>query len=349
MTNIAEKSDGGECETLTIPNVTGLTRLDAAIAYANSGFYVLPVKLGKHPGSIVGRDWPELSTRCVDLIDCYWDRDPQPGIAIHTGKSHLIAFDLDADLIPDELAWLHDGVFQSTRGGRGQRGHYVFATDELFVSGDLKTAAGVSVGEIRSGNTVILAQPSPHPKADQGGQYLWITKGAVPPLPDIAREYLRTLGATKAVWSGNIEAPSALVGEALADWTRNRRPKALTGPVNFIRKARSGTRNLTRDALRIAASESRVGFYPFSKAVAAIGAAMLESYTQRGEPEKFSQHEFSRLVANGVGYALSRSRSEILTEATGDYRTGHRNGSGSRFAYRSVRGRFGYSAQKRRR
>ncbi|CAM3150756.1 hypothetical protein BST27_23365 [Mycobacterium intermedium] len=297
----------------------------------------------------MGRDWPELSTRDVEPIDCYWDRDPQPGIAVHIGKSGLIAFDLDVDLIPDELAWMRDGAFQSTRGGRGQRGHYVFATDEIFVSNDLKTAGGISVGEIRSGNTVILAQPSVHPKADQGGHYIWITKGAVAPLPDIAREYLRPLGTTKAGWSGSIEAPSALVVEALADWTRNRRPKALTGPVNFIRKARSGTRNLTRDALRVAASESRVGFYPVSTAVAVIGAAMLESYKQRGEPEKFSQHEFTRLVANRVGYALSRSRSEILTEATGDYGTGHRNGSGSRFAYRSARGRFGYSAQKRRR
>ncbi|WP_082950290.1 MULTISPECIES: bifunctional DNA primase/polymerase [unclassified Mycobacterium] len=347
MTTIADAATNDRGETPRIPDVTGLDSFQAALAYANAGLYVLPVKIGKHPGSVVGRDWPQQSTRDPDVIESYWDRPEQRGIALHTGKSNLIAFDLDVDVVADELDWLRTGLFQSTRGGRGARGHYVFASPEIFVSGALALSAGNLVGEIRSGNTVIIAEPSPHAKADEGGRYRWASHGDLPPLPDISHKYLTAYGTTRARWSGSIVASGELVIEALADWTGNSRPKALTGQVDWVRNARSGTRHRTLRACKIVASEARVGFYPLSAAVTAIGAAMMESYKRRGEPAKFDQHEFSRLVAGGVGYALSRSRKDILQEATGDYGKGTRNGSGAirRFAYRTQRGRFGYASQ----
>lgn len=349
MTIQPHSADSGQRETLSIPDVTGLDPLHAALEYAKAGVYVLPVKTGKHPGSIVKKDWPELSTRDPDVIESYWERHPQAGIAIHTGKSGLTAFDLDVDVIHDEIGWLQTGLFQRTRRGTTQRGHYVFASAETFVSGDLKLADGTTVGEIRSGNTVIMVEPSPHPKADtEGGEYRWASVGVVPPLPDVARAYVRPLGTTRALVAGTVEAPDELVAQALANWNRSRRRKALAGPVNAIRNHTSGTgtRALTRNALRIAASEARIGFYPLASAVEEIRAAMIESYENRGEPEKFSDAEFSRLVANGVGYAYSRSKREILAEATGDYGTGQRKGSKSRFCYRVQRGRFGYSSRK---
>jgi len=349
MTIQPQASVNGQLETPHIPDVSGSDSFHAALAYANAGLYVLPVKIGKHPGSAkaTGRGWPEKSTRDPDVVEYFWELNPDAGIALHTGKSNLIAFDLDVDVVPDELDWLRGGLFQSTRGGRGARGHYVFTSSEIFVSGALTLSDGTYVGEIRSGNTVIIAEPSRHAKANDGGRYLWITKGDVPPLPDIAHQYLTAYGATRARWSGSIEASGELVIEALANWTGNSRPKALTGQVDWVRNARSGTRHRTLRACKIVASEARVGFYPLSAAVTAIGAAMMESYKKRGEPAKFDQHEFSRLVAGGVGYALSRSRKDILQEATGDYGKGTRNGSGAirRFAYRTQRGRFGYARQ----
>lgn len=305
-------------DTLRIPDVSGLSTFEAALKYAECGLYVLPVKTGKHPGSAVGKDWPKQSSKDPDLIEYFWDLNPDAGIAIHTGKSGLVAFDLDIDVIPAELSWLKDGLFQHTRS-HGGRGHYVFASDEVFASTSLTLKSGAKVGEVRSGNTVIIAQPSPHAKADDGGQYLWATSGVVPELPQIARQYLRVLGTTKAGgWSDTFEASDELVKVALKNWTDNARPQVLDPLVNKVAHMSAATRNTTRDNLRIAACEARVGFYPLQTAVEKLRAAMRESYKKRSE-DNYSDQEFGRLVANGVGYALSRSFHEILTEADRDY------------------------------
>jgi AAA domain/Bifunctional DNA primase/polymerase, N-terminal len=183
-------SSGPADAALSIPDVTGLSPLEAALAYAAGGGYVLPVKAGKHPGSIVGTGWPHKSSRDPAQIRQWWTEHPDAGIALHAGRSGFTASDLDVDVIPDELAWLKDGLFQSTRGGRGARGHYVFASAETFTSGALRTADSTQVGEIRSGNTVIMVAPSPHPKAVDGGEYRWVTTGTVPDLRDEGRAAL---------------------------------------------------------------------------------------------------------------------------------------------------------------
>jgi hypothetical protein len=93
-------------------------------------------------------------------------------------------------------------------------GHYVFATMETFTSGKLKLSDGRVVGEIRSGNTVILTEPSPHPKADEGSEYRWITTGTVPPLPDEATVYLTTKAGGGSV--GSLVCGAHRVAPALA-------------------------------------------------------------------------------------------------------------------------------------
>lgn len=310
-----------------IPDVTDLSLFEAACVYAQNGLYVLPVKVGKHPGSIVGSEWQYQSTTDLDVIESYWDRHPQAGIALHTGKSGVVACDLDVDVLPDELAWLRAGLFQATRHGGSARGHYVFTSGQTFVCGKLSTADGTVVGDVRSGNSVIIAQPSPHAKADVGGRYRWQTTGAVPALPDAARRYVRVNGAT--VRGGvAVVATSERVAEALAQWSHDDRPNALAGPVNAIRSARGGTRDLVRDVLRFTAGEARIGFYPLARAVKEIKSAAVESYTQRGDSfdVHIGEYEFARLVGNGVGYALSRTVEEIEAEANGDYGQGRRYG-----------------------
>ncbi|BCP05627.1 bifunctional DNA primase/polymerase [Mycobacterium paraintracellulare] len=303
---------------VSVPDVSGLTLIDAALAYAHAGLAILPINDPKNPGSIVGKGWPQQSTKDVDVVEYFWDLNPDAGIAIHTGKSGLVAFDLDIDVIPAELNWLKEGLFQHTRLG-GERGHYVFASDETFISGKLALADGTTVGEVRSGNTVIIAEPSPHAKADAGGLYHWTTTGVVPALPQIARQYVRVLGTAKAgVWKNGFEATDELVLEALKDWADNSRPKALAGQVNKIRSAHTGTRDTTRDVLRVVAGEARIGFYPLTTAVESVREAMIASYEKRGE-DKFSDVEFGRLVKNGVGYALSRRPQEITDEANRNY------------------------------
>jgi len=204
---------GGTMTGPVIPDVTGETALGAALAYADAGLWLLPVASGKHPGSVVGSDWPDNSTRDPELIDAYWDRTRPHGIAVHLGRSRLVAVDLDIDVIPDELAWLRKGLFQSSRNGRGERGHYVFATTEVFRNVKVSLIDGTEVGDVKTGNAVILMQPSPHPKADDGGGYLWTQTGEVPELPDEGHTALAAL-STRA--GGDDAEP--INDEALSAW-----------------------------------------------------------------------------------------------------------------------------------
>lgn len=104
---------------------------------------------------------------------------------------------------------------------------------------------------------------------------------------------------------------------------RNARPKALQALVVKIRQARTGTRNLTRDYLRIAAGEARLGYYPFTTAVSQIKAAAKDSYAARGEPQSFDQSDFRRLVSNAVRCAMNRSLEDIQAEANRTYGSRH--------------------------
>ncbi|KAA0120827.1 hypothetical protein CIW51_05160 [Mycolicibacterium sp. P9-22] len=314
-----------ELACVAIPDVSGLSAYKAALAYADDGMYLLPVDPDdpKNPGSRVGKNWPAKSTRDPDTIEGYWDCDEPPLIAIHTGRSGLAAFDLDIDVLPDELAWMRSGRFQSTRIGDSERGHYVFASTKVFVSGKLTLTDGTHVGEIRSGNSVILTAPSRHAKADVGGRYLWQTTGPVLELPDVARRYLRPLttgavGSESAIQTGTQEQVAAFIkSTANAD----SRPNALTALVASIARQPSGTRDCVRDALRMAAGESRLGFYPYARAVAEIETAARESYAKRRESydEHIGSAGYVALVANGVAQAMARDIDAIRREATRDY------------------------------
>ncbi|WP_158230547.1 AAA family ATPase [Mycobacterium sp. shizuoka-1] len=303
----------------------------AAQRLAEGNCYVLPIDPAtpKNPGSIVGKGWPKRSTRDADTIEAYWDNDDPPSIAIHTGRSGLVAFDLDIDTMPEELAWLRTGRHQASREYASDRGHYVFASTETFISGDFKLSNGTQVGEIRSGNTVIVVEPSTHAKASQGGRYRWVTTGVVPDLPEVARAYL----TAKA--DGVEPATQTASREQVADFIESTantddRPNALTALVASVAKQNSGTRNCVRNALRIAAGESRLGYYPFARAIAQIERAARESYAKRGESyeAQIGANEFGRLVANAVGYALCRDLDSIRAEANRDYGSGPREFAG---------------------
>ncbi|MCH9734509.1 MAG: bifunctional DNA primase/polymerase [Actinomycetia bacterium] len=320
--------------TFQIPDVGQLSLEHAALTWGKRGFYVLPARPdGKSPGSYVGKGWPDQSTTDPEQIALWWDRWPNANIAIHTGASGLTFFDLDVDEIPEELAWLRTGIVQFSRAEivNSERGHYGFNTgDGIFTNGKLKLTDGTHVGEIRSGNTVIIVAPSKHPHAETtNAEYRWRTDdidAPIPKLPSEARKYLRLLGVKKpadpndtAVAGWCVEATDDTVNEAIAQWKNESRPKALRGPVNKVRNAESGTRDEVRDQLRVVAGEARIGFYPLADVIEQIRNAMIESYKNRGEPEKFDHGEFWRLVKNGVGYAMGRTLDEIKAEANRDY------------------------------
>ncbi|SIJ03577.1 Bifunctional DNA primase/polymerase, N-terminal [Mycobacteroides abscessus subsp. bolletii] len=347
---VTQSADNGQTKKLTrrktsnaatqtasarsVPDVAGLPLADAARAYGSAGLAVLPVNPArpKNPGSYVGKGWPDKSSSDAEQITAWWQRWPNASIAIHTGKSGLVAFDLDIDVLPDELAWMRDGLFQATRTC-GERGHYVFATADTFVSGHLALISGTVVGEVRSGNSVIVAAPSPHHKAKtEGGQYRWHRPGVIPALPEAAHTYLRTSAQRLSAQHQGVAEPitDETVRQFLAQATGNSRPKALAALTRKVAAARAGTRDEVRNTLRIAAGEARIGLYPFEDAIDEIESAARQSYEARGEDfdTHIGPHEYNRLVVNGVKFALSRPIEDLRAEANRQFGTDHRDSAG---------------------
>lgn len=175
----------------------------AAILYAECGWYVLPVDPAdaKNPGSRVGNGWQYQSSRDPAVIAAWWQLWPGSNLALHTGRSGAVAFDADhPENMPAVLRrYLAAAAFQPTRTA-GERGHYVFSCEPMrygcSLKGGLETDPGW--GEVKSGNSVIIAYPSLHPKAaTEGGQYGGFRPGAVPRLPDELAACLLPPGATR--------------------------------------------------------------------------------------------------------------------------------------------------------
>jgi hypothetical protein len=189
---------------LSVPELAGLSLQEAALAYAAAGWYVLPTDPAdiKNPGSVVGGNWHERSSRDPEQIRRWWAAGPPYGIALHCGRSGAIVFDLDVgslDLvrgfgrgdIADAL--LNAGAINGTRRD-GDRGHYIFLmpSDQQYGNG----AGGfMAWGEVRGKNGVIIAAPTPHPDAEsKGGDYNQRKAGVIGPLPDVLRECLTEAG-----------------------------------------------------------------------------------------------------------------------------------------------------------
>ncbi|MFZ0834896.1 MAG: bifunctional DNA primase/polymerase [Mycobacterium sp.] len=187
-----ERGDGGD---LTVPDVVGLSLEEAALAYAEAGWYVLPTDSAdiKNPGSVVGGRWHELSSRDPERIRRWWSANSNYGIALHCGRSGAVVFDLDSDdfeTVPGPFvdALQSADAIQLTRL-TGDRGHYVFA---MPPSESLSNRAGAfaAYGEVRGKNGVVIAAPTPHP---DGGDYHWAKTGpVVAPPPGALRECLST-------------------------------------------------------------------------------------------------------------------------------------------------------------
>jgi len=81
--------------TLSIPEIASdATVLDAALAYAEAGWFVLPVNGSKHAGSVLGRGWPDKSSRDPKQIAA-WFAGNNFGVALHVGRSGAVCLDID--------------------------------------------------------------------------------------------------------------------------------------------------------------------------------------------------------------------------------------------------------------
>jgi hypothetical protein len=161
---------------LAVPEISAdADVLTAALAYAEAGWYVLPVRLGtKDPGSVVGKRWQDKSSREPKQIIA-WFAGSTHDVALHCGRSGAIVFDVDNPTqLPEVLRrHLDRAPFQSTRPDVPGRGHYVFLQPRGRRIGNGIGRLGGAWGEVRGANGVIMAQPSHHP---DGGHYRWVRR-----------------------------------------------------------------------------------------------------------------------------------------------------------------------------
>ena len=302
---------------LRIPmGLASMSLLEAALAYADCGWFVLPA----HPNTKrpMGNEWQRRASRDPDQIRRWWAEDPRRGIALHVGRSGAVAFDLDkdslADLPPEMAEALRSGTVQRSRSGATDRGHYLFAIGDNESFGD-GAGAFAPYGEVKCAG-VIIAQPTPHMKADQGGRYSWPASGRVPALPPALRECLRAAPEREAapLTSRELEA-------FFETHTANDRPAALGWVVDkFVAEAdvSAGIHEAMRDVLPWAFREAVAGLYPAREAYARLEAAWEAAFLRRsanangsaGARERPAQNEFQELAEWAAAQAGLADRKE---------------------------------------
>lgn len=177
---------------LRVPKVTPDTPvLEAALAYADAGWYVIPVRRStKHPGSVLGKGWETKSSRDSAVIaDWFHPMNGPIEIALHCGRSGAVVIDVDDPEKVTEHHPLYGPLFiaetpwQSSRTNVPRKGHYIFAMPPgRNIGNSLGMLAG-GWGDVRGENGVIIAAPSVHEKRLDGGLYRWEVTGVVPVLP----------------------------------------------------------------------------------------------------------------------------------------------------------------------
>ena len=306
---------------LTLPDVTGMTLTQAALAYAGAGWYVLPVAPGsKNPGSVVGKDWHKKSSRDPDQIAAWWAQNLGYGIALHVGRSGAVAFDLDAMTLvvivdagrPDIAEALRSaGAINGTRA-EGDRGHYLFACEP----NEFGNSAGEFSrwGEVRGANGVIVVAPTVHPDADsKGGCYRQIKTGVLTPLPNVLRECLSDPGESvdplnDAELDEFLDKHDNPFGCDYADCEHTP-----DGPVNKFNR-RTGDEGASRhdtmvnDVLPWAFREAIAGCYPAREAFDALRTAWDDAMAATGERHRHG--ELYRLAKHAAARAIAEPQSE---------------------------------------
>lgn len=155
---------------LHIPDITGMTTIQAAYAYTRAGWYIGPVTQGtKNPGSILGKNWTHKTTRDPEIIADTWMYHNH-GIFLHVGRSGAIVLDIDTptnlpDILTDALTTT-PAPFQYTRKNDLARRHYIYKQPEGCTFGNGLGRLPTGWGDIRGTGGVIIVAPSTHPDPD---------------------------------------------------------------------------------------------------------------------------------------------------------------------------------------
>jgi hypothetical protein len=312
---------------LTVPDVAGLDVLSAALAYAQAGWYVLPVGQGtKRPLPELGSDWQHKSSRDPEVIAA-WLAGTGHGIALHAGRSGAIVLDVDniaglaaCPLLVDTLAAHVKAGSPVQQSGPG-RGHYVFTQPPGRSLGNSKGRLDGPWGEIRGRNGVILAAPTLHP---EGRRYEWLTTGPVPELP----------AALAALLPDTADAQDAAtdteVAAFLAAHTAATKPRNLELTVADLEKRiRAGESRHDTALIKtsLALREAAAGYFPAAEAVRRIGevftaAAARDMTDRRTRTRAEAASEFRGIVAWAVAQATVSPQDRQSRQPSDDGETG---------------------------
>lgn len=294
---------------LYVPDVAGLSLEEAALAYAEAGWYVLPTDPAniKNPGSVVGGRWHEVSSRDPEQIRRWWSTNPNYGIALHCGRSGAVVFDLDSDDFDTVPARFVDALrcadaIQRTRL-TGDRGHYVFAMPP-GESWSNRAGAFATYGEVRGKNGVVVAAPTPHAG---GGKYHWTKAGPVVTSPPaVLRECL------SAANTNDVEPlTDASFEDFLRAHDRDDRPGAMNIVLEKFRAdvAAGVSRHYAMvKALGFGYRDAIAGYYPARRLTDALSESFHAAYTKpmpgrRSRPDSDELFSAAKYVAAEEGGA----------------------------------------------
>ncbi len=136
-----------------------MSNLDIALSLARAGFYVFPMTpSGKF---LRGFSWDRDASWDLKQIREWWTKGPRQGIGIHTGRSGIVAVDLDRKHGKDGFASLGAAGLilprsfsYTSRSGNGE--HHLYRAPEgvqLTIDRDLNGMPGV---DIRSGIGMVV-------------------------------------------------------------------------------------------------------------------------------------------------------------------------------------------------
>lgn len=162
-------------EPLHVPELSAdVDTLTAALRYAAAGWYVGHTKRGSKSPADMGAGWPDRTSRDPEVITS-WFAGTDYGVFLHCGRSGAVVVDVDhPDRLPEVLL---DAIrerptaMQTTRVGDEDRGHYLYAMPAGRLLGNAVGKLGGQWGDIRGSNGVVIAAPSVHKHAAEGGLY----------------------------------------------------------------------------------------------------------------------------------------------------------------------------------
>jgi hypothetical protein len=179
---------------------------DAALAYAERGWYVFPLKArGKEPIYPGGF---KTATADPKRVRALWRKHPNANIGVHPGPSGLLVIDLDGptgEATAKEIGLL-DIETLTARTGRGRHLYFLHP-------GGTVSNRGIGEGiDVRGNNGYVAAPPSVHPN---GSVYEWIDPSCpVQPLPECVRVLLNrgTPGKSRQATRGELNSGAILEG-----------------------------------------------------------------------------------------------------------------------------------------